>query len=155
LGETELLLTLDRTYVWYFLPSQRNGKDTFGALRTTRHRHPVTVTATGCEPMPLYVGEDLAAADYSGKKRELTLRVRADSLTARHGLTVADNDMPLNHSRSDPELGEGSAVTWLYYDDLEGDLFEKGKNLVTAEVKNEAGQPLKIDQIRLDVRYKE
>jgi len=155
LGEPELMLTLDRTYVWYYLPSQREGRDTFGALRTTRHRHPVTVSAADCEPMPLYVGEDLSAPDLSGKSRTLTLRVRAHGLTAGHALSVAVNGSSLIHSRTEPALGAAAETTWLYYDDMEDDLFKTGRNFVTAKIATGAGPVVTIDQVRLDVRYGE
>ena len=153
LGDPNLLLTLDRTYVWYYLPSQRRGRNTFGALRTTRHRHPVTVTVTGCEPMPLYLGEDLSAPNLNGKPRTLMLRVRANDLTALHGLSISVNGATIRQSETVPELGDEAEVVWIYYQGIDGDLFTKGKNLVTAVVKTETAQPVKIDQVRLDVRY--
>ena len=153
LGEPDLLRTLDRTYVWYYLPSQRKGRDTFGAMRVTRHRWPVTVTHTGCQPMPLYVGEDLSAPDSSGKQRMLTLRVRAQYLSKQHGLTIAVNGETLTLSTAAPGLADAPCEIWLLYEDLSPDLFKEGQNLVTASVKNQTDEPVKIDQVRLDVRY--
>jgi len=155
LGEPELLRTLDRTYVWRYLPSQREGNDTFGALRVTRHRWPVTVTQQGCEPMPLYVGEDLSAPDISGRKYTLTLRVRAQYLAGRHELTVAVNGATLTLSRAAPGLADAPCEIWLQYENLQPNLFKKGRNLVTARVNKEMDEPVKIDQVRLDVRYEQ
>jgi hypothetical protein len=153
LGDPELLRTLDRTYVWYYLPSQRDGRDNFGLLRVTRHRWPVTVTEDGCEPMPLYVGEDLSAPDASGKNRTLTLRVRAQYLARQHELTVAVNGQELTLTRAAPGLADAPCEIWLQYEDLAPNLFNKGENQVAAKVKTEFGEPVTIDQVRLDVRY--
>jgi hypothetical protein len=153
LGEPELLRTLDRTYVWYYLPSQRRGRDTFGALRKTRHRPPVTVTANGTEPMPLYVGEDLAQPDGSGRPRTLALRVRADGLTVAHGLKISVNDQIMQPTSTTPKLNETPAKVWLYYEGLQGGLFVKGKNIVLAAIENDGDEPLTVDQVRLDIRY--
>ena len=153
LGEPELLRSLDRTYVWYYSPCQRKGRDTFGALRVTRHRWPVTVGANGCEPMPLYVGEDLSAPDLGDRPRTLTLRVRAQYLSRRHEMSIAANGVSLTLSRAAPQLAEAPCEIWLQYEDLNPNLFNKGENLVTAALKHQTAEPVIIDQVRLDVRY--
>jgi hypothetical protein len=154
LGDPKKLLTRERTYVWDYLPSQRQGRDTFGSLRITRHRWPVTVTIQGCEPMPLYVGEDLSALDPGGPERTLTLRVRARGLTARPSLTVAVNGQSLPVPQISRDRTDQPADVWLVYA-VPGETFKKGENLVTAILRNEAGEPVRIDQVRLEVRYAE
>ena len=153
LGDPDLLRTRDRTYVWWYLPSQRAGRDTFGALRVTRHRWPVTVTRQGCEPMPLHVGEDLSSPDRAGRRRRLALRVRARGLAAHHGLEVALNGGALGAYTCCPEPSDEATETWLHHENLEGSLFRKGENRVTAVVATETHAPVKIDQVRLDIRY--
>ncbi|MAE66118.1 MAG: hypothetical protein CMJ18_17745 [Phycisphaeraceae bacterium] len=140
LGDPDLLRTLDRTYVWHYLPSQRHGRDTFGALRVTRHRHAVEVTASGCEPMPIHIGEDLSSAPGDPK---LTLRVHAAETMNPNDLQIRLNDrhIGVNPAPDDP--------SWLRADDLDPGMFRKRENLVTAQIREGSAT---IDQVRLEVR---
>jgi len=154
LGEPAEMLKMDRTYVWDYLPSQRAGNDTFAQLRMTRHRWPVTVTAEGCEAMPLFVGEDLSAPAPAGKQRELTLRVHVTGLTTTHQLTVQVNGQTLPVPQISPALSDQPQDVWLEYD-VTGDLFQPGENDVDARINGEEAPPgtVAIDQIRLNVDH--
>jgi hypothetical protein len=152
LGAPDLLLSKDRTYAWDFLPSQRKGMDSFAEIRLTRFKAPVTVTDKGCEPIPLYVGEDLATADSSGRKRRLTLRLRVRGLSSSHGLSVMVNGRLLGESETSRRLTEKPASTWLRFA-VKPDAFRKGPNTIKAAVTDAvAGYPV-VDEARLDVRY--
>jgi hypothetical protein len=153
LGEPKKLRTLDRTYVWDYLPSQRQGRDTFGALRVTRHRWPVIVTENSSEPLPLYIGEDLSSPDNRSQDRKLTLRVRIQYLSRQHGLTITVNGEILTPSAYLPELADAPCEIWIQYNNLKSDLFKKGENLITTKVMQQTGEPVQVDQLRLDVRY--
>lgn len=76
------------------------------------------MTEDGCEPMPLYVGEDLLAPDVSGSHRKLTLRVRAQYLARQHVLTLAVNGQSLALTRAAPGLADAPCEIWLQYEDL-------------------------------------
>ena len=71
---------MDKVYEWDYLPSHRKKSDVYGPLRLTGSRPAVPVTDKGCEPIPLYVGEDFSTPDASGKQRKLTLVVRVKGL---------------------------------------------------------------------------
>lgn len=152
LGDRARLLTMDRTYVWDYLPSQRKGRDTFGALRISRFRPPVTVTGEGCEPIPLYVGEDLSAPDPDPRPRQITLRVRALGLTREHQLAIALNGKRLHASTMTPPPTGNPADVWLHHDVKPGET-AMGENLVSASVAPQQAPGPRIDQVRLDVRY--
>jgi hypothetical protein len=152
LGEPEQMLTKDRTYVWDFRPSQREDRPTFAQMRITRYKQPVPVGTKGCEPIPLYVGEDLRVPDASGKPRKLTLRVRVRGLKAAHGIKLRVGDRELTKPTFDPVPTDTARDTWLRYPATAA-FFREGKNEVVATTANEAGSAPSIDQVRLDVRY--
>jgi len=154
LGDPEQLKGLDHSYLWDYLPSQRNTSDVLAEVRLTRFRWPVTVTAEGCEAMPLFVGEDLSAPAPAGKQRELTLRVHVTGLTATHQLTVQVNGQALPEPQVSPALTDQPQNVWLEYD-VTGDLFQAGENAVEARLATEQAisSPVNINQIRLNVDY--
>ena len=152
LGEPQRLLTRDRTYVWDFRPSQRQGRPTFAQMRISRYKQPVRVGTAGCEPIPLYVGEDLRVPDATEKPRELMLRVRVRRLKAVHGLKLRVGGRALPKPTYDPVPTNTARDIWLRYP-VTPDFFRKGNNEFVATVADEADGAPSIDQVRLDIRY--
>lgn len=146
LGVPNTLKSLDRTYVWDFLPSQRNETDVYGKLRLTRFRRSVEVTEQGCEPMPLSIGEDLALSPTS----KLSLRVHVSGVVNGHGLEIKLNGKPLVNPKLSEALGDNVIDAWLEFVP-DATFFQKGENLVTATISKAMGGPPKITQIRLQV----
>ena len=168
LGEPEGLLVLDRTYVWDYLPSQRQSSSVHADLRNTCSRWPVTVTERGSEAMPLYVAEDLSSSQAGGRARELTLRVHVDGLPPDNALVLTVNGQTLPALQAgEPETasGEGwvqqsapaalsppgdSVGVWLHCSP-EDALFRRGENLIRAELESPPTAAARIDEVRLDV----
>ncbi len=154
LGDPEKLTAMDKDYVWDYLPSHHHQSDLLWDLRVALRRPPVAVTAEGCEPMPLFVGEDLSAAPPQGKQRKLTLRVHVTGLTASHQLTVQVNGQALLAPQVSPPLTHQPQDVWLEYE-VSGNIFQPGENDVEARLTGEEALQgtVKIDEVKLQVRY--
>jgi hypothetical protein len=154
LGDRTKLATLDKTYVWDYLPSHRDNSNLLWGMRSRGHRPPVTLTDKGCERIPLFVGEDLTAASKTRARQSLALRVHLTGLKASHELTIEVNGNKLGDAKASPPADDQPKAVWLELP-LDAELLKQGRNLVEAVVK----QPLasasivSIDQVRLDVRY--
>jgi hypothetical protein len=105
LGEPEALRTMDKTYVWDYLPSAGYSRDA----------PPVTVTKDGCEPIPLWIGDDLQSAPPAGKTRSIKLRIHRTWDTTKAGGSDTDGYrslvLKLNGHRLRPSVAmfEGGA----------------------------------------------
>jgi len=161
LGNPEQLKGLDHSYVWDYLPSQRRTSDVLAKVRLTRFRRPVTVTTEGCEPMPLFVGEDLSVPPTQGEGRSLTLRIYATGVTADHklvvkvnGETLQDQIVVIDADAPSVTLTEAPAGVWLAYHLSDGAVFRSGENLIEAALGQpveESATPIRIEYMRLDV----
>ena len=154
LGDPKQLAATDKTYVWDYLPSQREQSDVLPALRLTRFRPPVPVTTQACEPIPLFVGENLQDPGPAGRRRSLTLRIRMKDLTSIHKLRIALNGKPLGEAEISEALTDQPQEVWMQFVP-DRELFHVGENLLTAALAGTAGGTAHqvIDEVRLDVRY--
>ncbi len=150
LGDPGVMADKDTTYVWDYLPAQRATSDVLAKVRLTRSRRPVTVTNEGCEPMPLYIGEDLNEPPPEGKRRTLALRVHVSGLTKDCGLTVWLNGTVLRSVEISPAPTETPQDLWLDFVP-DAKLFRSHENSITAAVRKP--HRLTIDDIRLNVRF--
>ena len=101
--------------------------------------------------MPLNIGEDLTAAASAGTKRSIKLSIHVTGLTAKHGLTIKVNGKTLQGEKISDALDDQPKDVWLkFVPDVK--LFKLGENLVEATL-TQPGGTVKIDQIKLDVRY--
>ena len=155
LGDPNTLRTVDRTYVWDYLPSWRKRSDVYGQLRLLTRSSPssvrlsVQVTEKGCEPITLFVGESFA----EGNVPELALRVHVTGLTVDHGFEIKVNEKAIGDGELSEVLADSPKDVWLEFQPEAG-LFRKGENLITATVAapSKGAEYPKIDQVRLDVR---
>ena len=152
LGDPETMLGKDTTYVWDYLPSQRAASDVHHRIRTLcpRTRRPVQVTVEGCEPMPLYVGEDLSTAHVVSKSVQLTLSVRAMGLGDERLLTIAVNGRALSEPEVTPVEDQGGVLLQYRPDDA---FFKFGENQITAALSRRSVASVEIHAMRLDVSY--
>ena len=154
LGEDESLEGKDTLYEWDFLPSQRRGYETFADLRNTRDRWPVEAGPQGCEPLPLFVGEDLTQP-LSGRARSTVLSVHVSGLTRAHELWLTVNGRRLSAWRPAALdfVRDKPADMWIEFQEgLEA--FEKGRNDIRVYVRPSSASvadKLKIDRIQLEI----
>jgi hypothetical protein len=98
LGNPEKLRSMDKTYVWDYLSSARYSRDA----------PPVTVTEKGCEPIPLWIGDDFRADPPAGKVLSTKLRIHQTWVqtgpTQKHDLTVKLNGQPLRRANASPDV---------------------------------------------------
>ncbi len=166
LGDPDILRTLDRSYVWDYMPSYHYRDGTLWGVSGTfpLGRAPVVVTPRGChERIPLIVGENLSAEAPLGQERTLTLRVHTRGLSPRQGLTVKVNgrSLPKEHRRvagacglpkwSAAGAGESPDGLWLEFLPDAG-LFRRGTNVLGAVLDDQGAGSVQIDNVRLDVR---
>ena len=145
LGDPEKLAGMNKDYVWDYLPSHRGKGDLLWELRLSERRPPLKVTALGCEPIPLMVGEDLASPPPEGRRRLLCLRVYMSDLTPEHRLSFRLNGQAL------PDALDRRGG-WLELHPP-AELFRVGENLLQAVLETPAGEEPEIDEVRLEVRY--
>ena len=146
LGDLGKLASLNKDYVWDYLPSHRKKSDLLWELRLSGRRPNVKVTARGCEPIPLMVGEDLTSPPPEGKARSLLLRVHLRGPGRRLHFRLNGGNLTDVSAYSD---GEG---TWFEVHPPAG-LFRIGENLLEVALAEASGRESEVDEVRLEVRY--
>ena len=162
-GEEATMTGKDTVYEWDFLPSQRDGCRTFADLRLTRDRWPVDADAEGTEPLPLFLGEEVAQPPAGTAKRRTAPRHAAlcvhitGGLTRHHHVWLTVNDARLDAWRpAAPQLlTDDPVAAWIeFHDGLQA--FRKGRNEIQVFVRSTspaAAASLTIDRIQLELTY--
>ena len=131
LGNPALLRDLDKTYRCpYYLPA--------------------TVTAKGCDPLVLSVGDDVTSAPPANKQRTLKLLIHIDGVTESHYLQVHLNGRPLEVESALSAPGPEPQKIWFEFAPAAA-LFAAAENQLTAKINHTDGS-VEIENVELDVR---
>ncbi len=156
-GDAKQLRTMSRSYVWDYLPSQRNVSNLLWDVRSVslEHRPVVPVSEGGSEAIPLMLGEGPGQKDAEGMRDgTLRLRLHVKGLTRAQGFTVKVNGRGVGEAIDFTQPGQKDKGLWLEFSPP-AKLFHAGENLIEAALAEHwerTANPPQIDQARLDVK---